>query len=302
MHDPSPSGPTAFNWSRRGSTSTAREGAAIARSIKKSGIVFVIRCMDTPLREMGSGQTIFQSRGAGDLSAGISNKPSFLQQPPFKCRSSSRYILSENSSFSVKSQIDKLPIRGDGEEAIRDECKYSVRMPINSFFTRGTAVQWLLRGAHFECVLFVGIRPFNSSEAFTHEEGISLLIVLLFFLLAVLTAASVCTAAAPRYDECFPDVPGYRTLVCDLHMHTVFSDGNVWPTVPPSTRRGGRGSTVWRLLITSEYQPHKGDVPTNHNRPNQLAAGSAKAHNLILVLGAEITPPTRPPATTTRSS
>jgi len=29
----------------------------------------------------------------------------------------------------------------------------------------------------------------------------------------------------------FPDLPGYKTLVCDLHMHTVFSDGSVWPNI-----------------------------------------------------------------------
>ena len=29
----------------------------------------------------------------------------------------------------------------------------------------------------------------------------------------------------------FPDVPGYLTLKCDLHMHTVFSDGSVWPNI-----------------------------------------------------------------------
>jgi hypothetical protein len=27
-----------------------------------------------------------------------------------------------------------------------------------------------------------------------------------------------------------PELPGYVTLKCDFHMHTVFSDGNVWPT------------------------------------------------------------------------
>ena len=29
----------------------------------------------------------------------------------------------------------------------------------------------------------------------------------------------------------FPDIPGYLTLKCDLHMHTVLSDGYVWPTI-----------------------------------------------------------------------
>jgi len=28
-----------------------------------------------------------------------------------------------------------------------------------------------------------------------------------------------------------PDLPGYVTLKCDFHLHTVFSDANVWPTV-----------------------------------------------------------------------
>ena len=25
----------------------------------------------------------------------------------------------------------------------------------------------------------------------------------------------------------FPDINGYKTLICDFHQHTVFSDGNV---------------------------------------------------------------------------
>ena len=29
----------------------------------------------------------------------------------------------------------------------------------------------------------------------------------------------------------FPDIPGYQTLLCDFHIHTVFSDGSVWPDI-----------------------------------------------------------------------
>ena len=29
----------------------------------------------------------------------------------------------------------------------------------------------------------------------------------------------------------FSDLPGYKTLICDLHMHSVFSDGSVWPDI-----------------------------------------------------------------------
>lgn len=114
-----------------------------------------------------------------------------------------------------------------------------------------------------------------------------------------LLAGVVCTIAASaaplevRREITFPDLPGYQTLVCDLHMHTVFSDGNVWPTV--------RVDEAWRqgldvISITDhiEYQPHKADVPTQHNRPYDLAANAAKAHNLIFIKGAEITRDTPP--------
>lgn len=28
-----------------------------------------------------------------------------------------------------------------------------------------------------------------------------------------------------------PQIPGYTILKCDFHMHTIFSDGIVWPTL-----------------------------------------------------------------------
>ena len=48
------------------------------------------------------------------------------------------------------------------------------------------------------------------------------------FLLLVLSQAR---GDETRHEIQFPDVPGYQTLKCDFHMHTVFSDGLVWPTV-----------------------------------------------------------------------
>ncbi len=85
-----------------------------------------------------------------------------------------------------------------------------------------------------------------------------------------------------------PDVPGYQTLKCDFHIHTVFSDGSVWPTV--------RVEEAWRegldvISITDhiEYQPHKGDIPTNHNRSYELAKPVADAMDIMLIRGVEIT-------------
>ena len=34
-----------------------------------------------------------------------------------------------------------------------------------------------------------------------------------------------------RNNIIIPDVKGYKTLKCDFHMHTMFSDGLVWPTI-----------------------------------------------------------------------
>lgn len=109
----------------------------------------------------------------------------------------------------------------------------------------------------------------------------------------VAVACRPVLAAEVRHDIEFPDVAGYQTMACDLHMHTIFSDGLVWPTV--------RVTEAWRqgldaIAITDhiEYQPHKDDVPIRHNRPYDLALETALAHGLLLVKGAEITRDTPP--------
>lgn len=105
--------------------------------------------------------------------------------------------------------------------------------------------------------------------------------------------AGAVWAADPRHEIAFPDIPGYQTLKCDFHTHTMFSDGEVWPTV--------RVEEAWRegfdvLAITDhiEYQPHRADVPTSHNRPYELAETRAREHGILLIRGAEITRDTPP--------
>jgi len=116
---------------------------------------------------------------------------------------------------------------------------------------------------------------------------IALFGIALLLLLAAISAADV------RCEIGFPDILGYKTLKCDLHLHTVFSDAMVWPTV--------RVDEAWRegldvISITDhiEYQPHKGDIPTNHKRPYEIALPRAKEKNILLIRGAEITRDTPP--------
>ena len=85
-----------------------------------------------------------------------------------------------------------------------------------------------------------------------------------------------------------PDVLGYRTLKCDFHIHTVFSDGLVWPNV--------RSEEAWRegldaIAITDhiEYQPHKEDVRTAHNRSYEIAEPMGAALGVTVIRGSEIT-------------
>ncbi len=85
-----------------------------------------------------------------------------------------------------------------------------------------------------------------------------------------------------------PDPPGFLTLKCDLHTHTVFSDGLVWPSV--------RSEEAWRegldaIAITDhiEYQPHKDDLPTKHDRSTDIARGAGDPLGIIVIRGSEIT-------------
>lgn len=110
----------------------------------------------------------------------------------------------------------------------------------------------------------------------------------MFMVLLLLLMAPCCLA-----QEYFPDIPGYKTLICDFHMHTVFSDGLVWPTVRVDEARR-EGLDAIALSDHIEHQPHKEDIPTNHNRPFEIASENAKKNNILLIKGAEITRDTPP--------
>jgi histidinol phosphatase-like PHP family hydrolase len=113
------------------------------------------------------------------------------------------------------------------------------------------------------------------------------------FAVTLLTTGSIFTQFAFSQENAraieFPDIPGYLTLKCDLHMHTVFSDGNVWPNirVQEALRDGLDAISITDHL---EYQPKKNDVsPSDFNRSYQLASEAAENTDLLVINGAEIT-------------
>lgn len=87
----------------------------------------------------------------------------------------------------------------------------------------------------------------------------------------------------------YPDIDGYKTLKTDLHIHTVFSDGNVWPTIRVQEALRENLDAI-SLTEHLEYQPHKDDIPhPDRNRSYDLALAEAKEHDLLIVHGSEIT-------------
>lgn len=107
-----------------------------------------------------------------------------------------------------------------------------------------------------------------------------ILLLILFCLLPVLSGQKKILS--------IPNIPGYVTLKCDFHIHTVFSDGDVWPTVriDEAIRDGLDAIAITDHL---EYIPKKDFIPADYNAAWKIGEPYARERNLILVHGTEIT-------------
>tara|TARA_B100001250_G_scaffold317919_1_gene280414 strand:+ start:1321 stop:2463 length:1143 start_codon:yes stop_codon:yes gene_type:complete len=87
----------------------------------------------------------------------------------------------------------------------------------------------------------------------------------------------------------FPNIKGYLTLVCDLHTHSVFSDGSVWPNIRViEAQKDGLDAIAVTEHI--EYQSHKEDIPhLDRNRSYELANKYSGKSGLMVINGTEIT-------------
>lgn len=90
-----------------------------------------------------------------------------------------------------------------------------------------------------------------------------------------------------------PTVNGYQVLKCDFHMHTVFTDGHVWPNVRIQ-EAWKEGLDVISFTEHVEYTPHKDDVKVSNLRPHELAKNQADENNIMLIKGTEVTRDTPP--------
>lgn len=85
-----------------------------------------------------------------------------------------------------------------------------------------------------------------------------------------------------------PMVDGYMPLKADLHLHSIFSDGYVWPTV--------RVDEAWRdgldvIALTDhiEYLPFQSRLNSDHNTSYEVALPAAEARDILLIRSCELT-------------
>ena len=109
-----------------------------------------------------------------------------------------------------------------------------------------------------------------------------------FVILFISLISSSSSMAQSRTEINIPDILGYQTLKCDFHMHTVFSDGDVWPTVRVQ-EAWAEGLDVIAITDHIEYLPHSQDVQADHNRAYEIAKPLADEMGIVLVHGSEIT-------------
>jgi 3',5'-nucleoside bisphosphate phosphatase len=120
---------------------------------------------------------------------------------------------------------------------------------------------------------------------------------------ALMAAASPAALAhedvAKARQIAFPKLPdGRSVLAVDLHTHSVFSDGSVWPTIRVEEAKRD-GLYAYAATEHIEYQPKAADIPhADRNRSFKVASEAAavrpgatgvEARPLMVINGAEIT-------------
>lgn len=86
-----------------------------------------------------------------------------------------------------------------------------------------------------------------------------------------------------------PDIPGYLTLKGDFHLHTVFSDGHVWPSF--RVREAERdGLDVISLTEHIDYEGFPEELGYARENAYEIAVKAAANTHVLVIPGIEISP------------
>ncbi len=91
-----------------------------------------------------------------------------------------------------------------------------------------------------------------------------------------------------RNEIVIPGFDGYKALKCDFHIHTVFSDGSVWPNIRVQ-EAWMEGLDAIAMTDHIEYRPHKSIVVSDHNESFNIAKREGDKLGIIVIKGSEIT-------------
>jgi len=90
-----------------------------------------------------------------------------------------------------------------------------------------------------------------------------------------------------------PDIPGFYTLKGDFHMHTVFSDGHVWPTFRVNEALRDDLDVI-SLTEHIDYEGFPDLIDQDYNKSYEIASKAAANKGLIIIKGVEISPRVAP--------
>lgn len=110
-------------------------------------------------------------------------------------------------------------------------------------------------------------------------------------LLLIAAFAMFAADAAVPHPIVLPDIDGYKTLKGDMHIHTVFSDGSVWPTtrVEEAVMDGLDVIAITDHVDTRlQKYTNNGMFRCDRNESYRIAAAAGKAADILVIHGGEI--------------
>ncbi|MDX1285145.1 MAG: Sb-PDE family phosphodiesterase [Draconibacterium sp.] len=114
----------------------------------------------------------------------------------------------------------------------------------------------------------------------------NVVLAVLFVFVSLVSVSQTITETrenSPKFE--IPDIPGYFTMKCDFHMHTVFSDGKVWPDVRVNE---ALAEGLDAISITDHVEKKRTGVDDNHVMGYEIARLEARGKDLVVVSGGEI--------------